>query len=131
MIKLIVIGKTRELFIRNGINEYIKRLTRFCKLEYLEVNKIDNLEFENLVVLDVKGIEYSSEGLAEFIKKNYIKDLNFLIGDEDGISEDIRKKAKFVISLSKMTFTHEFARLIFIEQLYRAFTINNGMKYHK
>ena len=132
MIKLIVVGKTKELFIKQGVNEYLKRLQRFTKLEYLEVNNLSNLKLDNsfVVCLEIKGINYSSEELASFLNKN-INNITFIIGDEDGIPEDVKKKANLLLSLSRMTFTHEFTRLIFLEQLYRAFTINKGMKYHK
>jgi len=133
MIKLIVVEKTKEQFIKLGINEYLKRLQRFTKLEYIEVNHFNNLKLDNqfLIVLDIKGINYSSEELALFLNKNINNNLTFIIGDEDGIQEKLKKKASLLLSLSRMTFTHEFARLIFLEQLYRAITINKGMKYHK
>ncbi len=132
MIKLIVVGKTKEHFIKNGINEYLKRLKIFTKLEYIEVNNLNNINLENsfIICLEIKGINYSSEQLADFIKLNE-KNLIFIIGNEDGIPNNIKIKSNFNLSLSNMTFTHEFARLIFLEQLYRAFTINKGMKYHK
>lgn len=131
--KLIVLGKTKEQYLKTGINEFLKRLNRFTKLEYLEVNSLDNLKLDNsyIITLEINGIEYSSEGLAHFLKINTEKNLVFIIGDENGIPKEIKSKANTSISLSKMTFTHEFARLIFLEQLYRAFTINSRMKYHK
>ena len=132
MLKLVTIGKTKEKYLREGIEEFIKRIKRFEKIEYLELNSLDNIKLENyyVIVLEVLGKEYSSEGLAEILKKTE-KDIIFIIGDEDGVKEEIKNKANLLLSLSRMTFTHEMARLIFLEQLYRAITINKGMKYHK
>ncbi len=133
MLKLITIGKTKEKYLKEGIEEFIKRIKRYEKIEYLEVNNFNNLKLENsyVTVLDVLGKEYSSEGLAEILKKTIGKDIIFLIGDQEGIKEEIKKKANLFLSISRMTFTHEMARLILLEQIYRAITINKGMQYHK
>jgi len=129
MIKIITIGKTKEKYLREGIEEFLKRIKRFEKIEYKEVNNLEKIN-KNYIILDIYGELYSSEQLAELLKKSE-KEINFIIGDENGIPENIKKNAKLKISMSKMTFTHEMTRLILVEQIYRAITINKGMKYHK
>lgn len=133
MLKLITIGKTKEKYLKEGIEEFLKRIKRYEKIEYQEVNNFDNLKLENdyVIALDVLGKEYTSKGLAEILKKITEKNITFLIGDENGIKEEIKTKSNLLLSLSRMTFTHEMARLIFLEQIYRAITINKGLKYHK
>jgi len=133
MIIIITIGKTKEKYLKEGIEEFLKRIKRYEKIEYQEINTFDNLKLDNkfVIVLDVLGKEHSSEGLAEILKKTIGKEIIFLIGDQEGIKEEIKKKANLLLSISRMTFTHEMARLILLEQVYRAITINKGMKYHK
>ena len=142
MIKLICIGKVKESYLREGINEFTKRLTAFTRFEVLEikdsdpekeakdiVNKIKN---EKVFLLDERGKEYSSSEFSELLNKEIMntKDIVFVLGGPSGLSLELKRKYPS-IALSKMTFTHEMARLIFIEQLYRAFTIMKNMKYHR
>lgn len=141
MMKLIFVGKTREKFLREGIFEFLKRIQKFRKVEVIEITdskieeetrKILSIVKNNfLVVLDVNGRELSSEEFAEFIKKNVNEKIYFVIGSHHGLPEDILRRANFKISLSRMTFTHELARLILIEQIYRAFMIIQGREYHR
>ena len=132
MIKILFLNKTREKFISLGIDEYFKRLKRFTKIEIIEVKSLD-IDFKDdfIIVFDVNGKLLSSEDLASTIKNVDNKNITLILGDENGIPESLKKKANLIISISRMTFTHELARLIIMEQLYRAFTIINNLKYHK
>ena len=137
-IKIIAIGKVKERYLLEGINEYMKRLTSDCKIEIVEL-KDEGMkkEAEKLMkyigphtfVLDAKGKEFSSEEFAEFLRKEE-GGLEFIIGGADGISEEIKKKSK-MISLSRMTYTHEMTRLFLVEQIYRGYAIIKNKPYHK
>ncbi|HLC86461.1 MAG TPA: 23S rRNA (pseudouridine(1915)-N(3))-methyltransferase RlmH [Candidatus Nanoarchaeia archaeon] len=131
MIKILFLGKTRERFIFLGIEEYFKRLRRFTKIEIVEVKNL-NFDFKDefVIVFDVNGKMLSSEELAATFK-HVNKNIIIILGDEKGLNEELKKKANMVVSISRMTFTHELARLIVMEQVYRAFTIINNLKYHK
>jgi 23S rRNA (pseudouridine1915-N3)-methyltransferase len=139
MIKLICIGKVKEAYIKEGIAEFTKRLQPFARFEVLEL-KDSNPKQEGTDILakvkgttfllDETGIEYSSESFAQFLKKQEEKDITFVIGGPNGFDDELKKRFPR-IALSKMTFTHEMARLFFIEQLYRAFMILNHRLYHK
>ena len=132
MIKIIFLGKTKEKFISDGINEYFKRLKRFTKIEIIEVKSF-SIDFKNdfVIILDIYGKLLSSEELASVIKNVENKNIIIILGDENGIPENIKSRADMAVSISRMTFTHELARLIFMEQLYRSFTIINNLKYNK
>lgn len=152
-IRLLVVGKTKEKEIQSGIDEYLKRLTRYANFQMevipdVKVSKkmsagevkslegkeiIKRLEKDILILLDEKGKEFTSVGFSKWIENqqlNSTKQLTFLIGGAYGFSEAVYQRASSKIALSKMTFTHQMIRLIFIEQLYRAFTIIKGEKYH-
>ena len=152
--KLIVIGKTKSKFLLDGENEYQKRLKHYCKFSELIISDVKNagklskrelkekegnLILESLknsdyiILLDDKGITLSSIEFSEFLNKKMISSTNelvFIIGGAFGFSESVYKRANTKLSLSKMTFSHQMVRLIFKEQLYRAFTILKGEKYH-
>ena len=153
-IKLIVIGKTKFNFLIEGENEYVKRLKNYCKFSELIIpdvkntgklskkelkEKEGNLILESIknndyvVLLDDKGLTLSSTEFAEFLNKKMVSSSNelvFIVGGAFGFSESVYKRANTKLSLSKMTFSHQMVRLIFKEQLYRAFTILKGEKYH-
>lgn len=151
--ELICPGKTREGYILEGINDYIKRLCRYVKIDFKIVREhkgkdsdqairanqtreiLKNLpDVSLLMALDSRGRQYSSEGLAELIThlENQGRDrLSVVIGGPLGLSRECLDKADYLLSLSSMTFTHEMVRLIFLEQLYRAYTIKAGSSYHK
>lgn len=144
--KIVVVGKLKEPWIMQGCSEYEKRLRPFCKLEIILVKDKQTIEQEGqsvlkqikddefVIVLDEHGKEASSKLLAEFIRKKTIdenKKLCFVIGSASGLSEQIKQRANLLLSLSQMTFTHEMARLFLLEQIYRAFMINNNREYHK
>lgn len=153
-IRLITIGKTSEKYLMEGINEYAKRLGRFTKFEFIELPDVKNgsslpvkeLQLQEakkleeyvsknsglLFLLDEKGKEFTSSGFAQFITKsmNTGKDINFVIGGAFGFDNAFKAKADGLISMSKMTTTHQLIRLIFAEQLYRAFSIIENLPYH-
>ena len=153
-IKLIVIGKTKSKFIIDGENEYQKRLKYYCKFSELLIpdiknagklskkelkEKEGNLILESIknsdyvILLDEKGLALTSVDFAEFLNKKTVSSTNelvFVVGGAFGVSESVYQRANTKLSLSKMTFSHQMVRLIFKEQLYRAFTILKGEKYH-
>ena len=153
-VKLIVIGKTKTKFLLDGENEYQKRLKHYCKFSELIIPDIKNggklskkelkekegnlilasiKNSDYVILLDDKGLELSSTDFAEFLNKKMVSSSNelvFIIGGAFGFSESVFKRANTKLSLSKMTFSHQMVRMIFKEQLYRAFTILKGEKYH-
>lgn len=140
-IRIICVGKVKEAYLREGISEYEKRLRPFCKLETIELKdegiekegkRIEKLIDSNTFLLDVEGKEYNSIEFSKLMKKETEggKQITFIIGSAEGIEENLKKKAN-LFSLSKMTFTHEMARLFLIEQIYRSYMINSGRSYHK
>lgn len=145
-ITIIAIGKLKEKFLVEGVTEYLKRLRLFSKIEVREILECRTIEEEGkkilsqvpqnswLCVLDVKGNPITSEKFAEKISELNLRgtsNLTFIIGGAFGISDEVRKAADFLLSLSEMTFTHQMARMILLEQIYRAFKINRGEPYHK
>ncbi len=132
-VRLICLGKCRQDFVKSGVNEYAKRLSKYCKFEYLECSKLPVFKDSFLVALDSTGTLVSSEGFASHLKKWHLEEKNivFLVGGAEGLSSEIVSSADFVLSLGKITFPNELVRVVFVEQLYRAFTIVKGEKYHK
>lgn len=154
-IEIFCIGENKIPYLRQGEVEYLSRLSHYCKVRFLCVpgtkmsssispSMIQKKDWELLknsmanrkwcVVLDVRGHEYSSEEFAALLQKwqsQGISTVSFAIGGPFGLGETAFKEAHYVLSLSKMTFPHEWVRLILLEQLYRAFTIIRGEKYHK
>lgn len=152
-IKFVSVGSIKEKFLKDAISEYLKRLTRFAKIEIIEVDetKIQNKSEEQVkkeegerllkrigqdefvFLLDLKGELISSEVLAlkinDLINKG-ISPFTFVIGGTLGLSEEVRKRANIKLSISKMTFTHQMCRMIVLEQIYRAFKIINNEEYH-
>ncbi len=140
-VRLISVGRIKEPYLAAGIGEYLKRLRPFCKLEVVELKdegmekeakRIEKYANENTFALDAGGKSFDSLEFAELIKSHELspQPLTFVIGGPQGLDPALKKKAK-LISLSKMTFTHEMCRLFFLEQLYRAFMINSNRSYHK
>ncbi len=130
-IRIVAVGKMKERYLQQAIEEYLKRISAFFKIELIELKNKDSImryKGQNAVLLDEKGKEFSSVAFAGFIKR--YDDLTFIIGDYDGWDEKIKKEFN-KISLSQMTFTHELARLFLIEQIYRAAMINSNRPYHK
>lgn len=142
-IRIIWIGKTKEVFVREGIEKYRRLVSPFCKLEIVEIrdSKEKNIEkalqkegerifkaSPRFVLLGEKGREFTSVQFSDFVQRSHGED--FVIGGPYGVSDEVKEKASGVISLSKMTFTHEMSRIIVLEQIYRAFTIMNKRGYH-
>lgn len=155
-IKLLCVGKIKERYLSEAIDDYLRRMRRYVLIEYVEVktekreknsraSEIKQREYERLrkmvtsqefvVALDEKGIQYSSVEFSEFIARcqvrGDIKILTFVTGGAIGFSEAFLSEADVVLALSKMTFPHQLCRLILVEQLYRAYTIMAGEPYHK
>ncbi len=136
-VKVFTVGKNKDKWINDCINEYEKRLSNNIHLEWLFFKTITQLENSVLneklfICLDVLGNEYNSFEFSEAIFKLFEKNnskLSFVIGDANGLTEQLRKKSFCNISLSKLTFTHQMSRMILVEQLYRADQINKNTKY--
>jgi 23S rRNA (pseudouridine1915-N3)-methyltransferase len=135
------IGKTKEASIQALTAEYLKRLTRYVPTESHELRSeaalMELVAAERtrpfLVLLDSRGKQLSSEDLAEFVREHQdrgTQTLLFAIGPADGFGEESRRAASHTLSLGKMTLPHELARVVLLEQLYRAFTILKGHPYH-
>ena len=149
MIKIICLGKIKEKYLKEAIEDYTKRLVKYTKLEIIELidekdtsnplkKEKDSIlkhikEKDNIVILDIKGEEKTSEGFSEFINKelNQNSNITFIIGSSNGLDNDIKKLTDKKISFSTLTFPHGLFRLILLEQIYRAFKIINNEAYHK
>ena len=153
-IKLFSIGKTDSDYIKQGVQDYEKRLIHYIPYESVVIPDLKNSknlteiqqkekegeiiknyfkDSDFIILLDENGKEYSSLEFSKFIEKKTIegiKNIAFVIGGPYGFSNEIYKRANTTISLSKMTFSHQMVRLIFVEQLYRAMTIIRGEPYH-
>ena len=157
-IHLVAIGKVKEPYLRDGISEYLRRLSGFCSFqitEYPEYRMKDNPDRSDITIgclkegehllkaagsagliiaLELKGRSFTSEDLANKFKEWEIDGLHqiaIIIGGPYGLSDVIRNRADHLISISKMTFPHQLVRLILLEQIYRAYTINRGLPYHR
>ena len=154
-IKIIALGKIKEKFLKDGVDEFLKRLTPYASVEIVELNPVE-IKDENLtqkaldeegvnilshikddsyvITMEILGKQLSSEEFAQKINDitiGGVSELVFVIGSSCGISSKVSQRADFKLSMSKMTFLHQFARLILVEQIYRAFKILKGEKYHK
>ncbi|MFL2881189.1 MAG: 23S rRNA (pseudouridine(1915)-N(3))-methyltransferase RlmH [Prochlorococcus marinus subsp. pastoris] len=126
------IGKIKKNWIREGINQYKKRMPDLIINESKSFN-IDNIRVNNniIICLTEEGQSFNSIELTSLLLNFKNKKINFLIGDADGIPSDIKDKSNLLLSLSPLTFPHELARLILIEQIYRAISISNNSPYHR
>lgn len=148
MIKIICVGKIKEKYFTLAIEEYLKRLTKYTKLEIIELSdynydetktvleegknilsKITNKDY--VVTLEIDGKKLSSVELSEFIDKNISKDITFVIGGSNGLSKDVLNRSNYALSFSDLTFPHQLFRIILLEQIYRSFKIINNESYHK
>lgn len=142
-IRVIYPGKTREGFIREGMEKYMRFLRPYARIELVELKEAkgspeDIIERESrailasvrgrFILLDREGKAISSEEFAGLLKD--MAQVEFVIGGAYGVSEELKKEALFRLSLSRLTFTHELSRLLLLEQLYRAMTIIHGKRYH-
>ena len=157
-INIICVGKLKEQYLKEAIEEYSKRLSKYCKLNIVELqdeslpNKINDSLIENtknkecekilsniksssyIVALDLKGKQFTSEEFSDKIKKISIQgysDITFIIGGTLGLTNSVLEASNELICFSKMTFPHQLIRVFLLEQIYRAFKISNGETYHK
>ena len=126
------IGKIKKFWIRDGINQYKKRMPELI-INELRTFNIKSLKSNNniIVCLSEEGKQFTSVELSSLLLNFKNKKIKFLIGDADGISSDIKEKSDIILSLSPLTFPHELARLILIEQIYRVVSISNNSPYHR
>jgi len=153
-ISVVVVGKTVKGFVLQGVEEYLKRLKRYLKVDLvvipdvksgksLPVDQLMRKEAEQILLaignckdvflLDEKGVEYTSEELATFIEGKMVagaKEVVFIIGGAYGVTPEIKSRASGVIALSKLTFSHQMVRVVLLEQIYRSMTIIRGEPYH-
>ena len=157
-IRIYAIGKIKEKYLKEGIDEYLTRIRPYSQIEIVEVNDeqiVDNphpseikkaidtegkrvlknlKNGEYLIGLDLNRKELKSEVFAEFLSKKFVlggSNISFVIGGSYGLSDELKERCNDFISLSKMTFLHQMTRLILLEQIYRAFKINRNETYHK
>lgn len=157
-IDIICVGKLKEKYFTDGVNEYKKRLSRFCKINIIEVPDLkipenaSEKQIAELLIKEGEGIlrcvknnayvialcveakQMSSEEFAKTLKTlmdNSVSDIAFIIGGSMGLSEEVKKRANLKLGISQMTLPHQMARLVLIEQIYRAFKILNNETYHK
>ena len=151
MIKIICVGKIKENFFRDAIDEYKKRLSKYTDIEIIEVpdeglsdiktsikkesekilKQINTKDY--IITMEIEGKELSSLELAKKIDEtfNINSNITFIIGGSYGLSDEIKKLSNFKLSFSKLTFPHQLFRVVLLEQIYRAFKINNNESYHK
>lgn len=154
-INLVAVGKVKEKYFNDGIAEYVKRLSKFCTFNLIEVQeenytKVDDsiaqiiMEKESqriskylkgyVVAFAIEGKKYSSTSFASLLDSLSTQgnsEITFVIGGSYGLSKEIKARANQLMSFSDMTFPHTLFRLMTVEQIYRAFCINNGVAYHK
>lgn len=154
-IKIIALGKIKEKFLKDGIDEFLKRLTPYASVEIVELQPVE-IRDENLtekallqegekilslikndafvITLEIGGKQLASEEFAQKINEistSGVSELVFVIGSSCGLAATVSNRANFKLSMSKMTFLHQFARLLLVEQIYRAFKILKNETYHK
>ena len=154
-IKIVALGKIKEKFLKDGVDEFLKRLTPYASVEIVELTPVE-IKDENLInkaleqeaekilacikpnsyviTMEILGKQLSSEDFAQKINEitnSGISELVFVIGSSCGLAQSVSQRADFKLSISKMTFLHQFARLLLVEQIYRAFKILKCETYHK
>lgn len=154
-VNVVAVGKVKEKYFADGINEYSKRLSKYCEFNIVEIAEENFLKVDDgkikiikekeserilphlkgyVFAMAIEGKKFSSENFAKTIKNltdNGEGVLTFVIGGSYGLSEEVKKKSHTLLSFSDMTFPHTLFRLMLTEQLYRAFSINGGSAYHK
>lgn len=144
MIKIICVGKIKESYLNELINDYLNRINKYHKIEIIELKdsntknesdellKVINSKDYN-ILLDINGSKYNSVELSKFIDKTFIinSNITFIIGGSDGVDDRIKSIVNKKISFSDMTFPHGLFRGILLEQIYRSFKIINNESYHK
>ena len=155
-INIVCVGKIKESYLKDAILEYSKRLSKYCKLSFVEIddeqipnnlntkisenikeiegNKIlSNIKNSYVIALDLKGKQYSSEDFSTKLENIALLNSNitFIIGGSLGLSQEVLQKSNELICFSKMTFPHQLIRVFLLEQLFRAFKIQNNETYHR
>ena len=151
MIKIITKGSIKEKYLKDALNEYLKRLKKYTEIEIIELKdeglvekdkaiKLEGQKIERylnnkdyIITLEIEGKELTSLEFASKLDNIFIahSNITFIIGGSYGLSDQIKEKSNFHLSFSKMTFPHQLFRLILLEQIYRSFKINNNESYHK
>ncbi len=145
MIKIICLGKLKEKYLIELTEDYLKRINKYHKIELIELKDEENLsnEAKNImkyignkdyvITLEIEGKEIKSEDFAKLIDITFNTNsiITFVIGSSTGLDESIKKRSNYALSFSKFTFPHGLFRGILLEQIYRAFKINNNENYHK
>lgn len=145
MIKVTVLGKIKEQYLVNAIEDYLHRIKKYYKIEIIELKDdndilkeekqilkvIDSKDYN--VVMDIAGEQLSSPQMAKMIDQKLMEygNINFIIGSSNGLSDEVKKKANMLLSFGKITLPHGLFRLVLLEQIYRSFKINNNESYHK
>ena len=149
--KIICVGRIKERFFKEAIKEYQKRISKYVKLEIIEIldynttdiNKDLSKEKDNIfkyisekdyvITLEIEGKTLTSEELAKKLEETKISNSNitFIIGSSYGLHQEVKNRSNYKLSFSKMTFPHQLFRVILLEQIYRSFKINNHEEYHK
>jgi 23S rRNA (pseudouridine1915-N3)-methyltransferase len=147
-VTVVCVGKLKEQYLKDGINEYLKRLSRYAKVEIKELSDYATdddtcIEKESslilsclkgfVITLDIGGKQLTSEELAQNIDKAFItnSEVTFVIGGSKGFDDRVRRKSNLTLSFGKVTFPHQLVRLMLFEQIYRSFSITEGTPYHK
>lgn len=144
MIKIICIGKIKETYLKEAIEDYKKRISKYHKLEIIELpdsnieNEKENIKKyinpkEYIITLEIDGKELSSMELSQKIDKTFINNstITFIIGGSEGIHPEIKSLSNYKLSFSKLTFPHQLFRVLLLEQIYRSFKILKNETYHK
>ena len=148
MIKIICVGKLKEKYLKEAKEEYLKRLSRYTKIEVVELpdynydeiktileegkNILSKISDDDYVItLDINGKELNSIEFSEFIDKNISRNMVFVIGGSYGLSSEVKQRSNYSLSFSRLTFPHQLFRIMLLEQIYRAFKIINNESYHK
>jgi len=151
MIKLIVVGNQKERYLKDATEEYKKRISKYTKIEIIEIKdegqvdekkalKIEGekikhyiTEKDYVITMEIEGKKLNSQEFAEKLRKVQIDNSNitFIVGGSYGLDEEIKKSSNFPLSFSSMTFPHQLFRILLLEQIYRAYKINNNETYHK
>lgn len=144
MIKIVCVGKIKEKYLQEAIADYMKRLSKYHKVNIIELEDsnmeeeairiLKNIESKDYVItLDINGNNLSSVELADKIDKQFISNssITFVIGGSDGLDKTVKERANYSLSFSRLTFPHQLFRVILLEQIYRSFKILNNETYHK
>ncbi len=148
MIKIISVGKIKEQYLKDGIKEYLKRISKYSKVEIIEVEdesvgnilekerdkilkNIGNKDY--IITLEIDGNVIDSNELSKKIEEILIRNstITFIIGGSYGLHDDVKKLSNYKLSFSKLTFPHQLFKMILLEQIYRSFKISNNESYHK